>query len=210
MEHLAERDAAERGVDEVVHRRQVGLAEVLPRAAAERSQRRRLVEAQAVGAARIEVIVPLVRMTELIDLEVIEVPHPPVLHVGPPRLRRDPRRDLAADQVRDPVDDVDHRGLKQRPAHAARGAALTGAPFGQPGRLLPVRRCCFPHRCDRPRATTSVDAGRASSAWVSSDGVCPARAPFAAADRRARRRVSEQRHARQRDHVINRSPRDRA
>ena len=139
VEHLAERDAAERRVDEVVHRRQVGLAEILPGAAAEGGQRRRLVEAQAVGAARGEVVVPLVRMTELIDGEVVEIPDPPVLHVGPPRLRRDLRRDLAADQVRGLVDDVDHRGLKQRPAHAARRAALAGAPFDDPGRWLLAR-----------------------------------------------------------------------
>ena len=78
-------------------------------------------------------------MPELIDGEVVEIPNPPVLHVGPPRLRRDFRRDLAADQVRGPVDNVDHRGLEQRPAHAARRAALAGASFDDPGRWLLAR-----------------------------------------------------------------------
>ena len=49
MQHLAERDAAEGDVDEVVQRGMVGFAEELPGGAAEGRDRGRLVEVQAVG-----------------------------------------------------------------------------------------------------------------------------------------------------------------
>ena len=102
MEHLAERDAAERGVDEVVQRRMVRFAEVLPGAAAERGHRRRLVEAQAIGAAGVEVVVALVGVADLVDEEVVQIPDPALLHVRPPRLGRDLRGDLAACRLASP------------------------------------------------------------------------------------------------------------
>jgi hypothetical protein len=61
MEHLAERDAAERRVDEVIQRGMVRLAVVLPGGAAEGCEGRRFVEAQTIGAAGVEVVVALVR-----------------------------------------------------------------------------------------------------------------------------------------------------
>ncbi len=69
-------------------------------------------------------------MADLIDREVVQVPDPPLLHVGPPRLGRDLRGGLAADQVRRFVEHVDDRGLKQGPADAPPRAALAGATFG--------------------------------------------------------------------------------
>ena len=100
MKHLAERDAAQRRVDEVVQGRVVRLAEILPGGAAEGRHGRRLIEAQAVGPARVEVVVALIRVADLVDGEVVQVPDPPLLHVGPPGLGRDSRRHLAANEVR--------------------------------------------------------------------------------------------------------------
>jgi hypothetical protein len=57
VKHFAERDAAKRGVDDIVQRRLVGLAEIFP--GAERRERRGLVETQTVGAPRVEVVVAL-------------------------------------------------------------------------------------------------------------------------------------------------------
>src|SRR6187399_2153758 len=127
MEDLAERDAAERRVDEVVQRRLVGLAEVLPRAAAERCDRRRLPEVQAVRARAREVVVALIRVAELIDDEVVEIPDPAMLHVVPPRGGRDARGDLSTGEIRQSVDDIDVRGLQQRVTGPAPRAAVAGA-----------------------------------------------------------------------------------
>src|SRR6185295_18948183 len=129
MEHLAERDAAEGRVDEVVQRGVVGLAEELPGGAAEGGDRGRLVEAEAVGSPGVEIVVALIRMADLIDREVIQIPHPPLLHVRPPRLWRDTAGDLAARQVPQPVDHVDAGGLENRHADAPRWTAFAGAPF---------------------------------------------------------------------------------
>ena len=134
VERLAERDAAERGVDEVVQRGVVGLAEILPGGAAEGGQRRRLVEVQAVGSPRIEVVAALVGMAELVDREVIQVPDPSLLHVGPPGLRRHTRRHLAAGQVSQAIEDVHHRQLEERASDTTARTTFAGAAFGVPGR----------------------------------------------------------------------------
>ena len=135
MKHLAERDAAQGRVDEVVQGRVVGLAEILPGAAAEGRHGRRLIEAQAVGPACREVVVALIRVADLVDGEVVQVPDPPLLHVVPPCLGRDPRRHLPANEVRHSVHHVDDGGLKQGPADTARGTALARAPLDDPGGL---------------------------------------------------------------------------
>ena len=114
MEHLAERDSAERGVDEVVERCLVRLAEVLPRGAAERGETRRLPEIEAVGAASREVVVALVRVADLVDGEVIEIPFPTPLHVRPPGLWRDLGCVLPANQVGELVHAVDHGDPQER------------------------------------------------------------------------------------------------
>src|SRR5678815_5687207 len=127
MEHLAERDATERGVDEVVERGLIRLAEVLPRAAAERGETRRLPEVHPVGAARREVVVALIRVADLIDGEVIEVPFPTPLHVRPPGLRRDLGGVLSANQIRELVHAVDRSHPWGRRANAARWATRARA-----------------------------------------------------------------------------------
>src|SRR4029453_948471 len=83
-------------------------------------------------------------MADLIAREVIEIPPPPLLHVRPPRLWRDAASDLAARQVRQPINHVDAGGLQQRPADAPRRTPLAGAPcllgVHGAGALLPVER----------------------------------------------------------------------
>ena len=135
VKHLSERDAAQRRVDEVVQGRVVGFAEILPGAAAEGRHGRRLIEAQAVGPASREVVVALIRVADLVDGEVVQVPDPSLLHVVPPRLGRDPGGHLPADEVRHAVHHVDDGGLKQGPADAAPGTAFARPIFGQPGGL---------------------------------------------------------------------------
>ena len=135
MEHLAQRDAAQRRVDEVVQRRMVGLAVVLPGGAAEGRHRRRLVEAQPVGAPGGVVVAALIGVADLVDREVVEIPDPALLHVCPPGLRGDLGGDLAARQVGQLVEPVDDGGLDQRLGDAALRTSGTGAAL-----VLPRRR----------------------------------------------------------------------
>ena len=121
---------------EIVQRRVVGLAEVLPRAAAERGDAGRFPEAEAVGAAGGEVVVSLVGVAELVDHEIVQIPDPALLHVGPPRLRRDLRGHLAAREVRQFVKDVDDvvcenalPTLRRGQPSQARPSAIQGACF---------------------------------------------------------------------------------
>ena len=146
MKHLAQRDAAQRRVDQVVQRGVIGLAEVLPGAAAKRGDTGRLPEAQPVRAPGVEVVVALIRVADLVDDEIVQVPHPPLLHVGPPRLRGNPRGDLAAHEICRLVEDVDHRGGEERTAHTSPGTALAGAALAGP--------------CVRISAATRVLSGR--------------------------------------------------
>src|SRR4029453_8653234 len=96
-----------------------------------------LVEAETVGARGVEIVVPLIRVADLIDGEVVEVPDPSLLHVRPPRFRRDAGRDLTAYQVRRFVGDVDHRRLEERAPDAAfrtgRARAAVGGSRGCSG-----------------------------------------------------------------------------
>ena len=81
-------------------------------------------------------------MAELVDREVIQVPDPSLLHVVPPGLRRHTRRHLAAGQVSQAVEDVDHRQLEDRASDTPARTSFAGAAFGVPGRgrLLAGRR----------------------------------------------------------------------
>ena len=123
VEHLTESDSSHGRVDEVVERGLIGLPEVLPGATAERGERRRFPEVQSVGAPRREVVVALVRVADLIDGEIIEVPFPTPLHVDPPGLRCDLRGVLSANQIGELVGDVDVRGPQERVAESSGRAA---------------------------------------------------------------------------------------
>jgi hypothetical protein len=130
VEHLTERDAAEGRVDEVVHRGVVGLAEIFPRTAAERRDPGRFPEAQAIGAPGIEVVIALIRVADLIDDEIVEVPHPALLHVGPPRGGGDLRGNLAPREVGKLIEAVDDRRLRECLADTSIGTAFARAPLG--------------------------------------------------------------------------------
>ena len=87
-------------------------------------------------APGVEVVVALIRVADLVDAEVVQVPHPALLHVGPPRLRRHLRRDLAAHEIGEPVDDVDERGVQEGAADASPGTAVARASLRGPRRRI--------------------------------------------------------------------------
>src|SRR5262245_10261729 len=126
MEHLAQRHAAERRVDEIVERGLIRLAEVLPGAAAKRGDSRRLPEVHAVGASAVEIVIALIRVADLVDGEVVEVPLPSSLHVLPPRLRCDFGGVLSADQVCGFVKAIDDGGPREGFADPTRWTARAG------------------------------------------------------------------------------------
>ena len=61
-----------------------------------------------------EIVAALVGVADLIDGEIIQVPHDSLLHVRPPRFRRDSGGDLAARQVSQLVDYIDTGRLEER------------------------------------------------------------------------------------------------
>ena len=146
MEHLAEGDAAKCRIDEVVQRRVIGLAEIFPRAAAERRDPSRFPETQAVGAAGVVVVVALVGVADLVDEEIVQVPDPALLHVGPPGGRSDPCRDLPPGEVCQFVEDVDVGRLEEGLSDTPGRTPLTRAPLGDPGGLLDLRDEGIRHR----------------------------------------------------------------
>ena len=73
-------------------------------------------------------------MADLVDREVVQIPHPALLHVRPPALWRDMGRDLAAHEVGDLVEHVDHGGLEQGLSDTAPRTSRAGATFLDRGR----------------------------------------------------------------------------
>lgn len=86
IEHFTQRDATERGVEQVIRRGRPDLTKQLPRQASHEGPGRRLPEVVAIGAGGVEVEAAVVRMGELVVQEGVVVPLPGKREVVAPGL----------------------------------------------------------------------------------------------------------------------------